>query len=176
MRLRRRARQYAGLAAASLLAAGIVALAGSPAAAHANLVGTNPSSGSELDQPPDEVRLRFSERVTVAPDGVTMRDSDGAVVATEPAAVAAEDPSAVVLPIPPDLPDGSYIVSFRVVSADSHPVGGAVVFGVGVEAGSLEDVDVGDDPAVVSVFAIARWTSYAGLALLAGGLGMFVLV
>lgn len=176
MRLRRRARQYAGLAAASLLAAGIVAVAGSPAAAHANLVGTNPSSGSELDQPPDEVRLRFSERVTVAPDGVTMRDSDGAVVATEPAAVAAEDPSAVVLPIPPDLPDGSYIVSFRVVSADSHPVGGAVVFGVGVEAGSLEDVDVGDDPAVVSVFAIARWTSYAGLALLAGGLGMFVLV
>lgn len=172
--MRRRARQCAGLAAAFLLAAGLLAVAGSPAAAHANLVGTNPSSGAELDAPPDEVRLRFSERVTVAPEGVTLRDSAGAVVDTEPAVVAPEDPTAVLLPIPPDLPDGSYVVSFRVVSADSHPVGGALVFGVGVAAGSLDDVELDtEDSAVAGVFAAARWTSYAGLALLAGGLGVF---
>jgi copper transport protein len=176
MYLRRRVRRCAGLAAALVLAAGIVGLTGSPAAAHANLVGTSPSSGAELDQPPDEVRLRFSERVTVAPDGVTMRDADGALVSTQPAAVADEDPTAVVLPVPADLPDGSYVVSFRAVSADSHPVAGAIVFGVGVAAGSLADVDIGgEDPAVATVFAVSRWTSYAGLALLAGGLGIFVL-
>jgi copper transport protein len=176
MHLRRRARQLVGLAAALVVAAGVVALAGSPAAAHANLVATNPSSGSELEEAPDEIRLRFTERVTLAPDGVVLRDSNGAEVSTEPAAVAPEDPAAVVLPVPADLPGGSYVVSFRVVSADSHPVAGAIVFGVGVAAGSLEDVEVGgDDPALAVVFAAARWTSYAGLALLAGGLGMLVL-
>lgn len=176
MRLRRRARQCAGLAAAFVLAAGLVAAAGSPAAAHANLVGTNPSSGTELDGPPEQVRLRFSERVTVAPERVTLRDSAGAVIDTEPAAVAPEDPTAVILPVPADLPDGSYVVSFRVVSADSHPVGGALVFGVGVAAGSLDEIELAtEDPAVAGVFAAARWSSYAGLALLAGGLGMFVL-
>lgn len=176
MQPRRRVRRLSGLAAALVLAAGIVALTGSPAAAHANLVGTSPSNGTELDGPPDEVRLRFSERVTVAPDGVSIRDSAGAVVDTGPAAVAPEDPSAVVLPVPPDLPDGSYVVSFRLVSADSHPVAGAIVFGVGVPAGSLDNVDTDpEDPAVAAVFAASRWTSYAGLALLAGVLGMLVL-
>jgi copper transport protein len=176
MPLRRRAQQYAGLAAAFVLAAGIVAVTGSPAAAHANLVGTNPANGTELDRPPEEVRLRFSERVTVAPDGITMRDRDGAAVPTEPATVAPEDPHTVVLPVPADLADGSYVVSFRVVSADSHPLAGAIVFGVGVAAGSLDGIDVAtSDPVLTAVFAGARWTSYAGLALLAGGLGMFVL-
>jgi len=176
MRLRRRVRRLAGLAAAFVLAAGIVAVAGSPAAAHANLVATNPSSGAELDSPPDEIRLRFSERVTVAGEGVVMRDANGVRVETEPATIAPEDPTAVVLPVPPDLPNGSYVVSFRAVSADSHPVAGAIVFGVGVPAGSLADVDVGGEgPAVTVVFAASRWTSYAGLALLAGGMGMLVL-
>lgn len=176
MRQRRRARRLVGLAAAALLAAGIVALVGSPAAAHANLVATNPSSGSELDHPPDEVRLRFSERVTVAPSGVSLRDSTGTAISTDPATVAPEDPTAVVLPVPADLPDGSYVLTFRVISADSHPVTGAVVFGVGVPAGSLAEADVGrEDPVVAAAFAAARWTSYAALALLGGGLGMLVL-
>jgi copper transport protein len=154
----------------------MVALTGSPAAAHANLVSTSPSHGGEIDQPPQEVRLRFSERVTVAPDGITMRDRAGTAVATEPAAVAPEDPTTVVLPVPADLPDGSYLVSFRVVSADSHPLAGAIVFGVGVPAGPLDGLDVATtDPALAAVFAGARWTGYAGLALLAGGLGMLVL-
>lgn len=156
------------LAAALPLIAGLV-LTGSPAHAHANLVGTTPVSGSQLDQAPAEVRLRFSERVSVAPDGIALLDGDGAEIATEPAAPAPDDPQVVVVPMPADLPDGSYIVSFRVVSADSHPVAGALVFGVGVPAGSLADVELaGDDPALDTVFSVARWTSYAGLALLAG--------
>lgn len=175
MQSRRRVRRLAGLAAALVVAAGIVALTGSPAAAHANLVATNPSSGTELDTPPEEIRLRFSERVSVAPDAVTLRDGT-AQVDTGPAAVAPEDPAAVVLPVPADLPDGSYVVSFRVVSADSHPIAGAIVFGVGVPAGSLDDVDAAtEDPAVAAVFAASRWSSYAGLALLAGALGVFAL-
>jgi copper transport protein len=160
-----------GLPAALVLATALVLLAGSPASAHATLAGSDPVSGSQLDEAPEQVRLRFTERVTVAPDGVQLRGADGSVVATEPAAPAADDPATVVLPIPADLADGSYVVSYRVVSADSHPVAGALVFGVGVPAASLDQVEPsGEDPAVAAVFAVSRWTGYAGLALLAGAL------
>lgn len=176
MRLRRRVRRIAGPAAALVLAAGIVALAGSPASAHANLLATSPSNGAELNAPPDEIRLRFSERVTVAPEGVQLRDTNGGVVATEPPHTAAEDPAAVVLPVPADLPEGGYVVTFRAISADSHPVSGAITFGVGVASEELTDADVAtDDPIVAAVFAGGRWISYAGLALLAGALSVFVL-
>jgi copper transport protein len=176
MWLRRRVRQLVGLAAAAILAGGIVAAAGTPAYAHANLVATSPPNGAELDRPPAEIRLRFSERVTVAADAVTLRGSGGAAVATGPAALAPDDPSTIVLPVPADLPGGSYIVSFRAVSADSHPVVGAIAFGVGTPAVPVDEADLAaGDPAVSAVFAVARWSSYAGLALLAGGLAVFVL-
>src|SRR5690606_37652123 len=175
---RRRARvgRSVELAVALVLAGGAVLAAGSPAYAHATLVATSPANGAELDAPPAEIRLRFSERVTVAPDGVTLRDADGVVVETPPAATAAEDPTTVVLPVPGDLPQGAYVVVYRVVSEDSHPVAGALTFGVGVAAQPLDEQDViGGDPAVSAVFALARWTSYAGLGLLAGSLAVFVL-
>jgi copper transport protein len=165
-----------GLAAAAVLAGGIVAAAGTPAYAHANLIGSSPTNGATLNEPPAEIRLRFSERVTVAANGVTLRDSDGAVVDTGPAALAPGDPTTVVLPVPADLDQGSYVVVFRAVSADSHPAAGALSFGVGVAAQPLDEADLSTgDPVVTAVFAVARWASYAGLALLAGGLAVFVL-
>ena len=173
---RRRVRLMVRLAAAIVFASGIVAFLATPASAHANLVATSPPNGAELDEPPAEIRLRFTEEVSVTPDGVTMRDSGGAVVATGEAAPAPEDPTTIVLPVPADLPDGSYVVTFRAVSADSHPIGGALAFGIGTPPPPLDpdDLDTGD-PAVTAVFAVARWISYAGLALLAGGLAVFVL-
>jgi copper transport protein len=173
--MRRRAQWYGGLAAALLFAAGLV-FAGSPAQAHANLVSTDPASGTQLDEPPAQVRLRFSERVSVALAGVALRTADGAEIETEPAAPDPADPTTVVLPIPAELANGSYLVTFRVVSADSHPIAGALVFGVGVPAAPLSEVDLSDeDPVVATAFAVSRWTSYAGLALLAGVLVFFSL-
>jgi copper transport protein len=162
--------------ATGLLTAGAVALGGTPAQAHATLVETTPPNGAQLDAPPPEIRLRFTERVTVALDGVRLLRVDGAEVDTEPASVAADDPTTVVLPVPADLPDGGYVVSFRVVSADSHPIGGALTFGIGVAATPLDQVELPEeDRAVTTVFAVARWVSYAGLALLGGAVAVFVL-
>jgi copper transport protein len=158
-----------------MLAAGIVALTGSAAHAHANLVSTDPANGARLDAPPAEIRLQFTERVSVPGGGVELRGPDGAVVETGPAATA-EDPSQVVLPVPADLPQGSYLVTFRLVSADSHPVAGAFVFGIGVAPEPLADIDLDDtDPVLSAVFTASRWASYAGLALLAGSFSVFAL-
>jgi copper transport protein len=160
------------------IASGIGAYAAAPAYGHASLISTDPANGAELAERPDEVRMRFSERVTVIPQGVMLRDSTGSVVATEPAALAIDDPTTVILPMPADLPNGGYVVTFRLSSADSHPVAGSFVFGIAAAAASLEGLDPtssSGDAAVSAAFAVARWVSYAALALLAGALLFFVL-
>ena len=63
------------------LTAGLATLAPAPAQAHAALVGTSPVSGAQLDSAPNEVRLRFTERITVAAGGVVLQDATGATVA-----------------------------------------------------------------------------------------------
>lgn len=158
------------------LGAGLTTLDPAPAHAHAALVGTSPVSGAQLDSAPSEVRLRFSERITVAAGGVVLQDATGATVPTEPAVVPPEAPTEVRLALPPDLGDGTWIVSWRVVSADSHPISGVLVFSVGVAGPAPTDpVLAADDPVLPVIFAVFRWSGYAGLALLAGTLCVFVL-
>ncbi|HLT11376.1 MAG TPA: copper resistance protein CopC [Micromonosporaceae bacterium] len=181
MSMRRWTRWLAGFAAALAvgtagLVAGTVALPAVPAAAHASLVASDPPNGAELAEPPPQVRLRFTERVSLPPGGVALRNATGAIVPSAPAFVVADEPSTVVLPVPADLPVGGYLVTFRVVSADSHPVVGAIAFGVGAAPASLAGAALDDaGTGVPAVFAAARWISYAGLALLAGGLVMLAL-
>ena len=39
-----------------------------------------------------------------------------------------------------ELPNGTYIATYRVISADTHPVGGSVVFAIGEAVASMDDV------------------------------------
>jgi copper transport protein len=169
--------RFARVAAGFALVAGLVLLTPDPGYAHAYLIGTSPANGAQLDSAPEEVRLRFSERVTVAAGGVELREATGRAVPTDPAVVPAEAPTEVRLPVPAELGDGTWIVSYRVTSADSHPVSGALVFSVGAAQADLATTLDAEsaDPVVPVVFSGFRWASYAGLALLAGGLIGFVL-
>jgi copper transport protein len=67
------------------------------------------------------------------------------------------------------LGDGTYTASFRIVSADSHPVAGAIRFVVGNGAlSSAPAAGATVDHAVSATFDAARWVSYAGIAALGG--------
>ena len=121
----RPARAALAAVALGLLAVGAWA---SPAAAHASLVSVDPADGARLDESPDVVRLTFSEHVSADLGGVQVLDSDGDQVQEGAARV---DGATVEVDLAPDLPDGTYVISYRVVSADGHPVRGASVFGVG---------------------------------------------
>ncbi|MGF1611541.1 MAG: FixH family protein [Kiloniellales bacterium] len=102
----------------------------SGAAAHAVLLATEPPAQSVLETAPVEIVLRFNEPVT--PLFVRVIGPDGEPLATPEAAHAID--TELRLPLPLGLPDGGYIVSYRVVSADSHPVSGSFAFSVGAEA------------------------------------------
>jgi len=136
-----------------------------PASAHASVVTTAPADGARLDTAPADVTISFDEDVSLGAGYARVLDGNGDRVDTGAAEVR---DGVLTVPLPSDLPDGGYVVTWRVVSADSHPVSGAFSFVVGdgelVPAGS---VGTGDtiDPGVAVLLPLARWVGYAGLAL-----------
>ncbi|WP_181788238.1 copper resistance CopC family protein, partial [Streptomyces phytophilus] len=144
-----------------------------PAQAHTQLLSSSPGNGERLAAPPAEVVLRFGEEVSPVTAGTSVSGPGGEV---DTGAVRADpkQPRQVVIPLPDRLGDGVYTVAWRVVSADSHPIHGALVFGVGDAAtGPLPAAGAQTDsqPALSAAFAAVRWLGYPALALLAGGAG-----
>ena len=70
-------------------------------------------------QAPKTVQLRFNEPVT--PAVIRLIDAEGR--ARDDATVRAIDET-IIITLPDDLPRGTQVVSYRVISADGHPVGG----------------------------------------------------
>ncbi|ADB74016.1 copper resistance CopC family protein [Geodermatophilus obscurus] len=139
-----------------------------PAAAHAELVSTDPGEGARLEEPPTQVTLTFTEGVSLGAGHTRVLDASGERVDTGSATVEGDR---VVVPLRGDLPDDGYLVTYRVVSADSHPVSGAFSFVVG--DGELVPTDAaagaGDtDPVVGAALPAARWLGFAGLSLAIG--------
>ncbi len=117
----------------------VVAVAGAlalPAAAwaHAVLVRTTPLPSSVVNRPPAVVLLTYSEPVEPRFAVVSVTDAAGRQqIAASPRRSAA-DPKTLVVPLR-RLPQGWYLVYWRVVSVDGHPVRGAFTFAVGPNPG-----------------------------------------
>jgi copper transport protein len=109
-----------------LLACAAIALAGH-AEAHAALIGQSPAADATIVAAPADVRLTFNESVT--PVRVRVLNAAGTAVTADGDVFGSDDTVGVRLP--GDLPRGTYVVTWRVISADSHPVGGSFIFNVG---------------------------------------------
>jgi copper transport protein len=112
-------------AVAAILLLAAVATPVATAAAHAVLVAPTPADRSVVPDASAGVSLRFNEAVT--PVAVLLIDSQGRAVEAK---VTTQDETVHVVPAAPLAAD-AYIVSWRVISADSHPVAGAFQFAVG---------------------------------------------
>ncbi|WP_344654759.1 copper resistance CopC/CopD family protein [Cryptosporangium japonicum] len=158
----------------ALLAIGFGA---SPAQAHATLEGTDPPTGSIVDPAPTVVTMNFSERVTPVKGRIKVIAPDGAnVVQGEPTTV--NGGARVRIPLKSGLSDGTYLVSYRVISADGHPVSGGYTFSsrvpsaLGAKASEVNSgtASASVDNGVRGVQSVSRYAAYAGLVLLAGPL------
>lgn len=139
-----------------------------PASAHATLVSTDPGEGARLDTAPAEVTLEFSEGVSLGAGYARVLDADGARVDTGAAAVGGR---VLTIPLRDGLPDDGYLVTYRVVSADSHPISGAFSFVVGdgeLVSTAGAGADDPTDPVVAALLPASRWAGFAGLALVVG--------
>lgn len=164
-----------GLVAAVVALVAVVVLA-SPAAAHAELESTEPPSGAVVGAAPDAITLRFSEPVEGALGAVRVLDADGASIDVGVPERVAGDARSVRAGLP-TIGQGTFVVAWRVTSADGHPINGAFTFQVGEGSGTdtrglVEDLLAGDttDPTVDTGLTVARGATYAGLAVLLGGL------
>jgi copper transport protein len=153
----------------ALVALAMPALAG----AHAVVEQTEPTRGAALKQGPGRVVVTFDEPVESSFGALRVFGADGERV--DRGEVERPTGDVVAVAVEPDLPDGAYTVTYRVVSADSHPVTGGYVFTVGeaggVPAAAVSDL-LGDEagPATEIAFGAVRAVSYGAIALLAGGL------
>lgn len=122
----RRARRAVPALLAMVL--GLLLLTAGSASAHATLVAADPPDGARLDASPAVVHLTFSEHVSASLGGVRVIGADGGRVDRGAVRATGAD---VEVDLAPDLPDGTYVVTYRIVSADGHPVRGASTFAVG---------------------------------------------
>jgi copper transport protein len=138
-----------------------------PASAHAALVGTDPGSGTIVPDAPNKVTLTFSESVQLLPGKIQVLAPDGARADQGQPQQAGDT---VTIPLRSGGGRGTYLVSYRVISADSHPVGGSFSYSVGAPSTtpSATTNDQATDPVVRALIPIGKYLGYAGLVLLIG--------
>jgi len=119
-----------GLLAVLATVVAVVATA-SPASAHAELETMSPGPGATLKDLPEEVVLTFSEAVRT-PAFVQVSSPDGTDVASGQVRIV---DNKVTQTLGAPAGGGRYAVSYRITSADGHPVGGTVRFTVLSDAG-----------------------------------------
>ncbi len=169
--MKRLVRLLAGCAATAVI---LVGTAG-PASAHAQLESTSPNQSSVLERSPSQVVLHFGEPVEIDFGSLRVIGPNGKRVDNGGTHHPPGDSHAVATSLPADLGRGTYVVAWRVISADSHPVHGAFVFSVGsatgvAKANSLASaLNSQSGSATVGVlFWLIRFAAFAGLIFLIG--------
>jgi copper transport protein len=141
--------------------------------AHAALLRTVPEASRTVNAAPTEVRLTYSEPVAPKFAIVSVTDAAGRQVTSGPPAAAPGAPQTLVTPLE-RVPEGWYLVFWRVISADGHPVRGAFTFAVGPNAGPPPQFVVPSlsETATTTQLLIGRWAMFISLL---SALGLFVL-
>jgi copper transport protein len=168
---------------AAVLAATLAAILLAPAAAlaHATLEATSPARGANVKAEPRAVTFRFNEPVEGNFGAVRVYDTRGGRVDDNNVVHPGGRGPEVSVGLKPGLPDGTYTATYRVISADSHPVSGGVVFSIGKPgngpAETVSDLLSGSSagPATEVAFGIARGLDYLAIALMLGGLAFLLL-
>ncbi|MFC0637285.1 transporter [Streptomyces griseoluteus] len=155
------------LAAASLLL--LVLGTASPASAHAALRATDPEDGTILQRAPRTLTLTYTESVGLLTDSFRVYDPENHRLSTGRADHAPGRADTVRVPLPARMAKGTYVVAWRVVSADSHPVSGALTFSVGERTVTTAKAPgEAENGTTTSLYNIARYLAYLAVALVLG--------
>lgn len=101
------------------------AVGSTSAFAHSGLTSSTPVDGAIVTEAPAAITFTFDEELLADADSISVNAADGTnVVSAKVQPVG----NTVELPWPADLANGDYQVAYRVVSADGHPVTGAISF------------------------------------------------
>jgi copper transport protein len=164
-------RLYRLLLAASALCASV---GPQTALAHAVLMDSAPKAKQQLEVSPPEVSVTFNEGV--GPIFFRVIDRNGAEVG-KPGEIKL-DGNRMLMSLGDTLPNGSYVMTYRVISADTHPVGATIPFSIGEPLGDVGAAGAATaSPSSMWTLPVAlnRWILYVTM-LLAAGSALFVLL
>lgn len=170
-------RVQAALAAAALVAM----IAPSSSMAHAVLESTEPLSGSTSKQPVEQVVFKFSEPVEGSFGAIRVFDRRGARIDEGEVFHPGGRGPELAVRLQRAAPKGSYTATYRVISADSHPVAGGLVFSYGKASSTGASVSQllsqqGSAGRVTDIaFGAAKATQYGAIAVAVGAV-FFLLV
>ena len=146
-----------------------------PAAAwaHAALLQTTPVASRVVNTPPKEVALRYSEAVEPRFAIVSVTDASGSRETAGSPSRSPADADTLVVPLK-RLHEGWYLVYWRVISVDGHPVRGAFTFAVGPNPGPAPQFVIPSisETAATPRLVTARWAAFLSMM---AAIGLFVL-
>ena len=163
------ARRRATVAAAAVALALLVPAA---ASAHAYIVKTVPAASVILSRAPTSVQLTYDEAVEPRFAIVSVTDVHARQETTGPVTRSPSDPDTLVVPIR-HVGEGWYLVYWRAISVDGHPVQGAFTFAVGPNAGPAPQFTIPNiaGSATSTPLVAAKWLAF--LTMMAA-IGLFV--
>jgi copper transport protein len=142
------------------------------ASAHAYLVKTVPSASGFVNEPPPNVALTFDEAVEPRFAIISVTDVNARQEATASPHRSPANPDTLVVPLR-HLPEGWYLVYWRAISVDGHPVQGAFTFAVGPNPGPAPQFQIPKiaQTATATRLIVARWALFLSVMV---ALGLFV--
>lgn len=144
--------------------------------AHAQLLGTSPQSGTTVKAQPKEVIFKYNQPVGGTVGAVRVYNAQGDQVDNLDVSHPGGHQSWMGVGLKPNLPDGTYTATYRVISADTHIVYGGLVFSIGhagpapkyTVAGLISKNQTGEVTKLA--FGAVRMLDYLSIALMVGGL------
>lgn len=135
------------------------------ASAHAYLTRTVPAASGVLEAPPASVQLTYDEAVEPRFAIISVTNAAGQQQTAAPVERSSANPETLVVPLRPHLPEGWYLVYWRVISVDGHPVQGAFTYAIGPNPGPAPQFPVPSLSATAATpqLLIARWAMFCTL-------------
>ncbi len=159
--------------AVAVAAVALALLVPAAASAHAYLIKTVPAASVILSSPPRSVQLTYDEAVEPRFAIISVTDVDAHQETTGPVTRSPSNPDTLVVPLE-RVGEGWYLVYWRAISVDGHPVQGAFTFAVGPNAGPAPQFAIPHiaGTATSTPLVIAKWLAF--LTVMAA-IGLFVL-
>ncbi len=139
------------------------------ATAHAALLRTIPEASVTVNRSPSRVTLTYDEAVEPRFAVISVTDARGRQEVTGAPRALPSDPATLGVPVR-RLPEGWYLVYWRVISADGHPVRGAYTFAVGPNPGPAPQFVIPSltETAATPRLVIARWLAFLSILVAVG--------
>ncbi len=148
----------------TLVAVAVTLAAPTSAWAHAALLSTSPAPNSVVNIPPAQLTLTYSEAVEPRFAIISVSDAAGHQHTAGRPDRSPTNPDQLVQPLD-RLDQGWYLVFWRVISADGHPVRGAFTFAVGPNPGPAPQFVIPSlsETAATPRLLVERWVVFLSL-------------